>query len=32
MSLAADPDELRQVASFVALGWREIPVRLHGRG
>ncbi|WP_239516075.1 MULTISPECIES: cytochrome P450 [unclassified Streptomyces] len=31
MSLAADPDELRQVASFIALGWREIPVRLHGR-
>ncbi|MEU8765134.1 cytochrome P450 [Streptomyces sp. NPDC048659] len=30
MTLATGPDELRQVASFIAMGWREIPVRLHG--
>ncbi|WP_406304406.1 cytochrome P450 [Streptomyces sp. NBC_00885] len=28
LRLAAKPDELRQVPSFIALGWREIPVRL----
>ncbi|WP_406269413.1 cytochrome P450 [Streptomyces sp. NBC_00191] len=30
LRLAAKPDELRQVPSFIALGWREIPVRLRG--
>ncbi|WP_405598980.1 cytochrome P450 [Streptomyces sp. NBC_01410] len=29
LRLAAKPDELRQVPSFVAYGWQEIPVRLH---
>ncbi|ANB04687.1 cytochrome [Streptomyces ambofaciens] len=28
--LAVDPGELRQVPSFIAYGWREIPVRLGG--
>jgi cytochrome P450 len=28
LSLAADPAELRQVPSFIAYGWQEIPVRL----
>lgn len=28
LSLAVDPAELRQVPSFVAIGWEEIPVRL----
>ncbi|WP_411151828.1 cytochrome P450 family protein [Streptomyces sp. A30] len=27
---AVDADELRQVPSFIAFGWQEIPVRLHG--
>ncbi|MEU6285382.1 cytochrome P450 [Streptomyces sp. NPDC047028] len=30
LSLAVKPDELRQVPSFIAHGWQEIPVRLHG--
>ena len=28
--LAAAPDTLRQVPSFIAFGWQEIPVRLRG--
>jgi cytochrome P450 len=28
LTLAADPEELRQVPSFIAFGWQEIPVRL----
>jgi cytochrome P450 len=28
LALAADPAELRQVPSFIAFGWQEIPVRL----
>lgn len=28
LRLAAKPDELRQVPSFIAYGWQEIPVRL----
>lgn len=28
--LAVDADELRQVPSFIAFGWREVPVRLRG--
>jgi len=28
LSLAVDPAELRQVPSFVAIGWEEIPIRL----
>ncbi|MFE0799271.1 cytochrome P450 [Streptomyces sp. NPDC058812] len=30
LRLAVDPRELRQVPSFIAFGWREIPVRLRG--
>ncbi|MFD3502258.1 cytochrome P450 [Streptomyces sp. NPDC058678] len=30
LRLAADADELRQVPSFIAFGWQEIPVRLRG--
>jgi cytochrome P450 len=30
LQLAVGPDKLRQVPSFVAYGWQEIPVRLHG--
>ncbi|MCZ4118286.1 cytochrome P450 family protein [Streptomyces sp. H39-S7] len=30
LQLAAKADELRQVPSFIAYGWQEIPVRLHG--
>lgn len=30
LALAADADELRQVPSFIAFGWQEIPVRLRG--
>ncbi|WP_156722029.1 cytochrome P450 family protein [Streptomyces apocyni] len=30
LELAVKPDELRQVPSFIAYGWQEIPVRLHG--
>ncbi|MFP3986670.1 cytochrome P450 [Streptomyces sp. E11-3] len=30
LQLAVKPDELRQVPSFIAYGWQEIPVRLHG--
>ncbi|MEU3734688.1 cytochrome P450 [Streptomyces sp. NPDC033538] len=30
LRLAVDPRELRQVPSFIAYGWREIPVRLRG--
>lgn len=30
LQLAAKPDELRQVPSFIAYGWQEIPVRLRG--
>ncbi|MFJ4009947.1 cytochrome P450 [Streptomyces sp. NPDC090026] len=30
LALAVDPAELRQVPSFIAYGWQEIPVRLHG--
>ncbi|MET7616033.1 cytochrome P450 [Streptomyces sp. NPDC005408] len=30
LELAAKPEELRQVPSFIALGWQEIPVRLGG--
>ncbi|MCX4588169.1 cytochrome P450 [Streptomyces sp. NBC_01481] len=29
LRLAAKPDELRQVPSFIAYGWQEIPVHLH---
>ncbi|MFJ3903960.1 cytochrome P450 [Streptomyces sp. NPDC090025] len=32
VALAVDPGELRQVASFIAMGWRRIPVRLKGVG
>ncbi|MET7571023.1 cytochrome P450 [Streptomyces sp. NPDC005492] len=28
--LAVDADELRQVPSFIAFGWQEVPVQLHG--
>ncbi len=28
--LAVDPRQLRQVPSFIAFGWREIPVRPRG--
>ncbi|MFJ4688982.1 cytochrome P450 [Streptomyces sp. NPDC088789] len=28
--LAVAPEELRQVPSFIAFGWREVPVRLRG--
>ncbi|MFJ6661811.1 cytochrome P450 [Streptomyces sp. NPDC091377] len=28
--LAVPPEELRQVPSFIAFGWREVPVRLRG--
>jgi cytochrome P450 len=31
LRLAVADDELRQVPSFIAFGWQEIPVRLHGR-
>lgn len=30
LRLAADEKELRQVPSFIAFGWQEIPVRLRG--
>ncbi|MGV9451736.1 cytochrome P450 family protein [Streptomyces sp. NPDC003635] len=30
MRLAVDPGELKQVPSFIAFGWREIPVVLRG--
>ncbi|MDF9812231.1 cytochrome P450 [Streptomyces sp. SPB162] len=30
LQLAAKVEELRQVPSFIAYGWQEIPVRLHG--
>ncbi|GHB58821.1 cytochrome P450 [Streptomyces viridiviolaceus] len=30
LRLAVDADELRQVPSFIAFGWQEIPVRLRG--
>ncbi|MFE2580490.1 cytochrome P450 [Streptomyces sp. NPDC059378] len=30
LALAVDAGELRQVPSFIAFGWQEIPVRLHG--
>lgn len=30
LALAAKPDELRQVPSFIAYGWQEIPVLLRG--
>jgi cytochrome P450 len=30
LRLAADADELRQVPSFIAFGWHEIPVQLRG--
>ncbi|MFD9002247.1 cytochrome P450 [Streptomyces sp. NPDC059582] len=30
LALAVDADELRQVPSFIAFGWQEIPVRLRG--
>ncbi|WP_030237908.1 MULTISPECIES: cytochrome P450 family protein [unclassified Streptomyces] len=30
LSLAAGEEELRQVPSFIAVGWQEIPVRLRG--
>ncbi|KOG31445.1 cytochrome P450 family protein [Streptomyces resistomycificus] len=30
LRLAVDADELRQVPSFIAFGWQEIPVRLDG--
>lgn len=30
LRLAVTEDELRQVPSFIAFGWREIPVRLRG--
>ncbi|MET8828075.1 cytochrome P450 [Streptomyces sp. NPDC004610] len=30
MTLAVEPEELRQIASFIAVGWQEIPVRLRG--
>ncbi|MCM2429427.1 cytochrome P450 family protein [Streptomyces sp. RKAG337] len=30
LQLAVKADELRQVPSFIAYGWQEIPVRLHG--
>ncbi|GAB2895621.1 cytochrome P450 [Streptomyces deserti] len=30
LRLAADEEGLRQVPSFIAFGWREIPVRLRG--
>ncbi|MFJ5259335.1 cytochrome P450 [Streptomyces sp. NPDC088387] len=30
LRLAVDPTELRQVPSFIAVGWREVPVRLRG--
>jgi cytochrome P450 len=30
LCLAVDPRELRQVPSFIAFGWQEIPVRLRG--
>ncbi|WP_328399317.1 cytochrome P450 [Streptomyces sp. NBC_00390] len=30
LRLARQADELKQVPSFIAYGWQEIPVRLHG--
>ncbi|MET8825715.1 cytochrome P450 [Streptomyces sp. NPDC004610] len=30
MRLAVEAGELRQVPSFIAFGWQEVPVRLHG--
>ncbi|MFF3687560.1 cytochrome P450 [Streptomyces sp. NPDC002187] len=30
LRLAQQADELKQVPSFIAYGWQEIPVRLHG--
>ncbi|MEU1277331.1 cytochrome P450 [Streptomyces sp. NPDC005805] len=30
LALAVEPGELKQVPSFIAYGWQEIPVRLHG--
>ncbi|MFJ3903957.1 cytochrome P450 [Streptomyces sp. NPDC090025] len=30
MTLAVEPEQLRQMASFIAVGWQEIPVRLRG--
>ncbi|MEU9336899.1 cytochrome P450 [Streptomyces sp. NPDC048290] len=30
MRLAVAPEELRQVPSFIAFGWQEVPVRLRG--
>jgi 2-hydroxy-5-methyl-1-naphthoate 7-hydroxylase len=30
LRLAVDPQELRQVPSFIAFGWQEVPVRLRG--
>lgn len=30
LALAVEPDELRQVPSFIAYGWQEIPVLLRG--
>ncbi|MDJ0343762.1 cytochrome P450 [Streptomyces sp. H10-C2] len=30
LQLAATAEELRQVPSFIAYGWQEIPIRLHG--
>ncbi|WP_405609956.1 cytochrome P450 [Streptomyces sp. NBC_01511] len=31
MRLAVGADELKQVPSFIAFGWQEIPILLHGR-
>lgn len=30
LALAVEPDQLKQVPSFIAYGWQEIPVRLRG--
>ncbi|MFF3490585.1 cytochrome P450 [Streptomyces sp. NPDC002795] len=30
LRLTVGPEELRQVPSFIAYGWQQIPVRLHG--